>query len=355
MINNTSDKFKDFATLGYSDYTNFSITVTKGQSYPLSITPGLSWSGILPTAFCRVWIDFNNNNTFEANELVLEKTNVNPMTANVLIPITAATGNVRMRVAIKWGNYPTACETFEKGEVEDYTVNIIPSKLPTVTTQNITLNVNATPSVYLQWTAGNFTISAKNNLNKPLNNVKIEFPFPAKINNGGGVVPSVGTWEEYCVGNVKCYVWTIPTFNANATATLEVPIFVADAVEPIVATARLVNDSSKISASFTINPAPVKNALSRRNPTQFIPIVLESIEPNLTDGDVFVNIESIIEQAVRFDFYNVLGKPVKSEYRKIQVGNNRLYFDFFDLEDGVYFIQTEEGIGRDAPLKFVKF
>jgi GEVED domain/HYR domain/CARDB/Domain of unknown function DUF11 len=123
-INNASDKFKDFATLGYSDYTNLSTTLNKGQSYPLSISPGLSWIGNLPNAYVRVWIDFNDNKTFEANELVLEKNNTNPLTANVLVPSTAVTGNVRMRVALKFGAYPTACETFDKGEVEDYTVNI---------------------------------------------------------------------------------------------------------------------------------------------------------------------------------------------------------------------------------------
>ncbi len=123
-INNSSDKFKDFATLGYSDYTNLSTTLNKGQSYPLSITPGLSWIGNVPNVYCRVWIDFNNNKTFEANELVLEKTNANPLTQSVLIPTTAVTGVVRMRVALKFGAYPTACETFDKGEVEDYLVTI---------------------------------------------------------------------------------------------------------------------------------------------------------------------------------------------------------------------------------------
>jgi hypothetical protein len=123
-INNTSDKFKDFATLGYSDFTSISTTLNKGQSYPLSISPGLSWIGNLPNAYVRAWIDFNDNKTFEANELVLEKNNTNPITANVLVPSTAITGNVRMRVALKFGAYPTACETFDKGEVEDYTLNI---------------------------------------------------------------------------------------------------------------------------------------------------------------------------------------------------------------------------------------
>jgi hypothetical protein len=123
-FNNTSDKFKDINTLGYSDYTNLSTTLTKGQIYPLSITPLLSWIGNLQNAYARAWIDFNQNKIFEANELVLEKTNANPLIQNVLIPTTALMGTTRMRVSLKFGTYPTPCETFDKGEVEDYLVDI---------------------------------------------------------------------------------------------------------------------------------------------------------------------------------------------------------------------------------------
>jgi hypothetical protein len=123
-LNITSDKFKDINTLGYSDYTNLGTTIVKGQTYPLSITPLLSWIGNLPNVYCRVWIDFNQNKTFEANELVLEKTNANPLTVNFLVPTTATIGTTRVRVSLKFGSYPTACETFDKGEVEDYLVDI---------------------------------------------------------------------------------------------------------------------------------------------------------------------------------------------------------------------------------------
>ncbi len=123
-LNNTSDKFKDYATLGYSNFTNLSTTVSTGHIYPLSITPGLSWSGVLPTAFCRAWIDFNGNGVFEENEKVMEAKNLNPMIVNILVPNTAVTGDVLMRVSMKSGSYPTPCETFDKGEVEDYTVTI---------------------------------------------------------------------------------------------------------------------------------------------------------------------------------------------------------------------------------------
>jgi len=124
-INNTSGKSKDFKSFGYSNYTDVSTTVTKGQTYNLNVTPGLSWMGDLPNAYCRVWIDFNKNNIFEDDEQVLGDTNKNPFTKSVLIPASASAGVTRMRVSMKVGGYATACETyFAKGEVEDYTINI---------------------------------------------------------------------------------------------------------------------------------------------------------------------------------------------------------------------------------------
>ena len=71
-INNPSTQFKDYATLGYSDYTNLLATVQKGQNYPLSMSAGLSWSGNLPNVYSRVWIDFNKNNVFEDSEKILD-------------------------------------------------------------------------------------------------------------------------------------------------------------------------------------------------------------------------------------------------------------------------------------------
>ena len=123
-IKNSSEKYKDYATFGYSDYTNVTTLITKGQSYNLSVTPGLSWSGIQQNAFCKIWIDYNRNNIFEDGEQVFSDTNKYPFTGSVIIPTAATSGTTRMRVAMKYGNFPISCETFDKGEVEDYTVTI---------------------------------------------------------------------------------------------------------------------------------------------------------------------------------------------------------------------------------------
>jgi hypothetical protein len=40
------------------------------------------------------------------------------------VPATAPLGATRLRVTLKYNALPTSCETFQYGEVEDYTVNI---------------------------------------------------------------------------------------------------------------------------------------------------------------------------------------------------------------------------------------
>lgn len=588
-INNTSDKFKNYATLGYSNYTNLITTVNKGQTYPLSITPSLSWSGYLPNTYCRVWIDFNKNNVFEDDEKVLEKTNSNPLTANILIPTTATTGNVRMRVSMKWGSYPTTCETFEKGEVEDYTVQItegnsqntcryqdslqlvrlynatnganwtnkwnlntpintwygvelnangcvtgigmennnlegtlpnldmpnlvslnlrvskLRGTLPNLNCPNLTwfyltnsqitgsvpnfnfpnlqvlmlyanqltgpipnfnfpnltallidgnqlsgtipsfnfpqmkhlalaynqftgsipdfnfpvinqlyldsnrlsgciplsmkafcgkdvnisnnqnlatqsfsafcstnntgacvnntdiaVSIAAIPSVFTKYAPINFTITAKNNGNQAFTNVKIEFKFPAGTTNGGTATPSVGTWQEWCAGGIQCFTWTIPTFAANGTATLNIPIYVINPTPPMVATAKLLSSTptdgnvANNTATISINQATALALFAKMQPTQLIPIVIQTIMPNPSENDVIIDLESLSENEVRFDFADAFGKVVKTENRKVERGFNRLLFELGDLPQGIYFLSPSTSMGWNVPIKFVK-
>jgi GEVED domain/Secretion system C-terminal sorting domain len=139
-IANASGKFKEIGTLGYSNFANLSTALVKGQNYPLSVTPTLSWAGNLPNVYCNVWIDFNKNNVFETNELVLEKGNQNPFTQTFTVPADAVLGSTRMRVSLKFGSAPTACDAFEKGEVEDYTIQITDVVQPPVSSGKVKSN-----------------------------------------------------------------------------------------------------------------------------------------------------------------------------------------------------------------------
>ena len=398
-INNTSGKSKDFKSFGYSNYTDVSTTVTKGQTYNLNVTPGLSWMGDLPNAYCRVWIDFNKNNIFEDDEQVLGDTNKNPFTKSVLIPASASAGVTRMRVSMKVGGYATACETyFAKGEVEDYTINIqgginlsltgfsvlsdtpygaygpgkliqggnvrpidgsllgtnlpptpisfkirayiskdqiidssdyllsqliatiepnytstdylqegglgiinndtkIPLDFPVgnyflivkidaddeivesnkndnilinsiqilsnilIPTDFLRLSISSNPAIYQKFSTFNFTVKATNYSAMPITNVKVKFPFPAKIVTGGNAVASNGTWNEWCAGGAHCFEWNIPTLAPNSDAMLNIPVYVQDFTGYIVVVADLVSATPPqttnvphISATISVPP-----------------------------------------------------------------------------------------------------
>tara|TARA_R110000850_G_scaffold271031_2_gene404882 strand:+ start:280215 stop:283850 length:3636 start_codon:yes stop_codon:yes gene_type:complete len=110
---------------GYADFTNLSTTLVKGTSNTITITPG--WAGTKYREAYRVWIDYNQDGDFDdAGELVYSRarTTASPVSGSFTVPTSALNGATRMRVSMKYNAYPTSCETFTWGEVEDYTVII---------------------------------------------------------------------------------------------------------------------------------------------------------------------------------------------------------------------------------------
>lgn len=122
-INNSS-----YATnSGYQNFTNQSAKLTKGNTYEIKITP--VWTDKIYKEGYSVWIDFNRDGDFnDAYEQVVSKspTTSNLVRGNIKIPNSAATGLTRMRVSMSYKQAPEACESFDYGEVEDYSVVIEP-------------------------------------------------------------------------------------------------------------------------------------------------------------------------------------------------------------------------------------
>jgi chitodextrinase len=109
---------------GYGNFTSLSTNLNKSTSYTITITP--AWTGTRYSEGYAVWIDYNQNGTFDANERVFSRaaTTVTPVSGTFLVPASALSGATRMRVSMKYNGIPTACETFSYGEVEDYTIVI---------------------------------------------------------------------------------------------------------------------------------------------------------------------------------------------------------------------------------------
>ncbi|MBK7441854.1 MAG: T9SS type A sorting domain-containing protein [Bacteroidetes bacterium] len=113
---------------GYYNGTGTLTNIVKGTTYTLTYSAG--FSGTIYQMYWRGWIDYNRDGDFsDAGEQVFQKkaTTAASLTKNILVPTTASTGTTRLRISAKYGAYPTACETFANGEVEDYTVNIMPA------------------------------------------------------------------------------------------------------------------------------------------------------------------------------------------------------------------------------------
>ena len=110
---------------GYGNFTSLSTNVALGSLVSISISAG--WVSSSYAEAYNVWIDYNKNGSFESNELVYSKSKSKAATVSgsFTIPTSALTGTTRMRVSMKFNANPSACEVFTRGEVEDYSVNIV--------------------------------------------------------------------------------------------------------------------------------------------------------------------------------------------------------------------------------------
>jgi hypothetical protein len=123
------------STSGYSDFTTESATLSQGNNYQMTVnvnTRDVNSGNNYPIS-ARAWIDWNQNGIFTdageqydlGNANRNGATNLSPISIN--IPSTAALGSTRMRVSANYSAYPTSCGTGFNGEVEDYTINVVPA------------------------------------------------------------------------------------------------------------------------------------------------------------------------------------------------------------------------------------
>jgi len=114
----------------YSDYTNITAQLEQSKTYPLSITLGTC--GANSDKMAKVFIDWNGDGVFDANELVATTGVINgtgTYTANITVPGSVVPGNFSlMRVVCVETTDPsaiTACGNYAKGETQDYRVQFL--------------------------------------------------------------------------------------------------------------------------------------------------------------------------------------------------------------------------------------
>ena len=157
-ITNISNLTTGFTTGGYANYTSQSCSQYPSSSINYSITSKRT-DNLDQTFFYYIWIDWNNDGDFtDAGETIVATTSYQggPFTGTIAVPTTQAAGNYRMRVSTSWvgANEPCAINaTFGRGEMEDYTLIVVPVPpcAPSTPSLLTTASVTATTAI-LSWT-----------------------------------------------------------------------------------------------------------------------------------------------------------------------------------------------------------
>lgn len=155
-IQNQSGDNGGYASFIEDDYT----WLTIGQGAVITLTPAFPMFPV--TANWGVWIDWNQNGTFEGSELAVNTTGNTAVTGTITPPFTADTGITRMRVVTAGLQDPSECGSGSFGEVEDYCVRIKPdpfaSVAPNETHNALALFPNpAADVIHLAWNGDTFT------------------------------------------------------------------------------------------------------------------------------------------------------------------------------------------------------
>ncbi|MDC1162588.1 GEVED domain-containing protein, partial [Tenacibaculum sp.] len=109
----------------YGNYISKKIPLSVNTATSVTLTPG--YSGNPTDEYFKVWIDYNKDGTFDANEVAFDSGSAkkNAQTGTITVPSSAKTGETRMRVSMKYRSAPTSsCGNIGDGSVQDYTVNI---------------------------------------------------------------------------------------------------------------------------------------------------------------------------------------------------------------------------------------
>lgn len=104
-------------TSGYTHYASPSFSLSPGQTVAVTLSPSNTYARF----YWKIWIDANGDGDFEdSNETLLTQNNKKgSFSANITIPTTAS-GNTRLRIAMRYGGAPTPCLNGFNGEMEDY-------------------------------------------------------------------------------------------------------------------------------------------------------------------------------------------------------------------------------------------
>lgn len=236
-------------TAGYMNYTtstaaNMTADLIQSNTYTGTVTTNYS------AAYenVRIWIDFDNNGTFDNSESVATLANISNTSTgaiSITIPMAASVGVRRMRVRLAYSTTPATmdpCASISYGECHDYKVNILPLAPPNNAGVGHVITPGATP--FCSNSTKEVAVSVINLGANALTSANVSWSLDGVLQPALTMTTSLPNYKDsvvFVLGNVsfpttaprQIKAWTsMPngvndadhtddTLNANVAATLE--------------------------------------------------------------------------------------------------------------------------------------
>ncbi|GGD16735.1 T9SS C-terminal target domain-containing protein [Flavobacterium orientale] len=264
LSNNTGNSTTAPSYNYYSGQPNYTATLVEATNYNMDVTVGSGGAqGV------SVWIDFNDNLTFEESEKVgFTTTNIAASTTGTIqlvIPCNANPGLHRMRVRNVYntaGNTIDPCSSYTWGEAEDYDITIAEIAIPTgdaIQTVNVPTASDATiqnlvvAGSGIKWFASEADALANVN----------ELPVGTIITDGTTyyAVSSVGTCNSEALAVTVVVTLGVNGFDSSNFKYYPNPV----------------TNSLTISYTYSISEVVVSNLLGQQ---------ISAVKPNVTQTDI---------------------------------------------------------------------
>ncbi|MCY1635873.1 choice-of-anchor L domain-containing protein [Marinifilum sp. D737] len=237
----------------YGDFSSMTANVVRGSDYTANIEVVNSWGY---PVYLRLWVDWNQDGDFnDSNEEINVSDGRNSAAVIITIPENAVLGKTRMRVKLDYNNNSDPCQSSHfYGEVEDYTLNILP-KMPVVSlvTSSSTVDENG----------GNVSITA--NLDEvSVNDITVNLGFTGTApsvdyNCSNTIVIPAGSLSKTIVltaidnntndGDRDVIVDIVGVTNANENGSQQETITIVDDDKPSTASIKINTQDASIGTS----------------------------------------------------------------------------------------------------------
>ena len=346
---------------GYNDYTNISTDVVIDEDYSITITNGHHYSG--DQMGC--WIDWNYDGDFEdANETVtINYSNPNG-TATISIPADAHIGHVtmRLRVAYTSGNDP--CGNASYGEVEDYTLNVLPSSTPSGV-----LSANNT-NICVESNSGTLTLTDNTSTITSWEK-RVDAGAWSTIANTSNTysetISTAGTWDyrvvlddgTYYSNEIQIVVHDNPVANFTYVANEGTATFTNTSSNASTydwnfgdgGTSTLMNPEHTYTGSgtYTVWLSAYSPYCPSSSINGNVVVVISgiydvngnkiSIYPNPNSGTFSINLMSLKGEDVKVEITSITGRTVYFE----ETSKEMLNVDLHNQAQGIYFVKVSSG------------